>query len=584
MNFFKTFLATLLALTVFFVLSFFLFLFLLAGLSASEVVTVKPNSVLHLRLDAQITEQQVDNPFEGLGGGAQPTNIGLIQLKETIRQAAGDANIQGILITASYPIAGYSTLEEIRQALKEFRQSGKWVLVYSEVMSEQAYYLASAADKIYLNPEGELEFNGITAEVSFFKRLFDKLEIKPEIFRVGDYKSAVEPFMLEKMSKENREQLNELVNSVYDVVVQRIAEARGIEANRLHEISDKMLVRNAKQALEYRLVDSLLYFDEVETEIRNRLNLEEGKKISFISYKKYQKSLTDENKKASSNEIAVVVADGTIVPGKSDNGLIGSETFTETIKKVRENKRVKAVVLRINSPGGSFQASDVMWREIVLTTKEKPVIASMSDYAASGGYYLAMGCDTIVAQPHTITGSIGIFSVLFDASGFLSNKLGITFDEVRTGEFGDLITFTRPLTDAEKQVWQKRTDEVYGVFTSKAAQGRNIPVEEILKVAGGRVWTGEQALQRKLVDVMGGLDDAIRLAAEAAGVADDFRVRFYPKAKSLPEQILTALSGESEARFARKELGEYYPLYLQFKEARHLHGLQARMPWEFTLR
>ncbi len=584
MNFFKTFLASFLALTAFSVLSFLLMAGILAVLSSGEGVTVKPKSVLELNLDAQITEQQTDNPFEGLGGGNQPANIGLIQLKETINRAAADPNIEGILLTAGYPMAGFATIEEVRMSLKQFRQSGKWVVAYSDIMSEQAYYLATAADEIYLNPEGELEFNGLTAEVSFFKRMFEKLEIKPEIFRVGEYKSAVEPFMLDKMSAENRKQLQELINAIYEVVIQRIAEARNMQPEQLLEISNKMLVRNAKLALQHGLVDSLVYYDGVLASLRHRLNLKEDEKVNFITYKKYRKSQAETKQKISSNEIAVVVADGTIVPGKSGNGIIGSDTFTEILRKVRENKRVKAVVLRINSPGGSFQASDVMWREITLTANEKPVIASMSDYAASGGYYLAMGCDTIVAQPHTITGSIGIFSVLFDASGFLNNKLGITFDEVRTGEFGELVTFTRPLTDAEKQVWQNRTNEIYEVFTGKAAAGRNLPVDEIKKVAGGRVWSGEQAMENKLVDVMGGLDDAVRVAAQAAGLGDDYRVRYYPKVKTFAEQLLESIGGEAETRQLKRQLGDYYPLYLQLKNARHLNGVQARMPVEFTLR
>ncbi len=584
MNFFKTFLASFLALTAFSVLSFLLMAGILAVLSSGEGVTVKPKSVLELNLDAQITEQQTDNPFEGLGGGNQPANIGLIQLKETINRAAADPNIEGILLTAGYPMAGFATIEEVRMSLKQFRQSGKWVVAYSDIMSEQAYYLATAADEIYLNPEGELEFNGLTAEVSFFKRMFEKLEIKPEIFRVGEYKSAVEPFMLDKMSAENRKQLQELINAIYEVVIQRIAEARNMQPEQLLEISNKMLVRNAKLALQHGLVDSLVYYDGVLASLRHRLNLKEDEKVNFITYKKYRKSQAETKQKISSNEIAVVVADGTIVPGKSGNGIIGSDTFTEILRKVRENKRVKAVVLRINSPGGSFQASDVMWREIALTTQQKPVIASMSDYAASGGYYLAMGCDTIVAQPHTITGSIGIFSVLFDASGFLNNKLGITFDEVRTGEFGELVTFTRPLTDAEKQVWQNRTNEIYEVFTGKAAAGRNLPVDEIKKVAGGRVWSGEQAMENKLVDVMGGLDDAVRVAAQAAGLGDDYRVRYYPKVKTFAEQLLESIGGEAETRQLKRQLGDYYPLYLQLKNARHLYGVQARMPVEFTLR
>jgi protease-4 len=584
MNFFKTFLATLLALTVFTFLSFLFFILLLAGMSAQKTVVVRSNSVLHLKLDAQITEQEVDNPFEELPWSSQPPGIGLVQLRETLKHAAEDPNIQGIFLQVTYPMAGFATLEEIRSALLRFRQSGKWVVAYSDVMSEPAYYVATASDKIYLNPEGELEFNGLTVEVSFFKRLFDKLEIKPEIFRVGDYKSAVEPFMLEKMSAENRQQITELVESVYGFILSRIAEERNIPEEHLRKISDKMLVRNAAQAVAYRLVDSLLYYDEVIDEMKSRIGLEEKKDLNLITYKKYRKSVVKPVAKESENEIAVVVAEGTIIPGKSQEGVIGSDSFSDVMRKVRKNKKVKAVVLRINSPGGSFQASDAMWREIVLTSREKPVIASMSDYAASGGYYMAMACDSIVAQPHTITGSIGIFSVLFDASDFLRNKLGITFDEVRTGEFGEMITLTRPLSDAEKQFWQKRTEEIYETFTRKAAEGRRVSQQTIKQVAGGRVWTGDQALDRKLVDVLGGLDDAVQLAAQAAGIGDDFRIRYYPRRRPFIEQVLSSLEGTAESRFRQLQWGYLYPFYQQWNTIRDYLGAQARMPFELYFR
>ena len=341
-------------------------------------------------------------------------------------------------------------IEEIRQALIDFRSEGKWVVAYSEVMTEPAYYLASAADKVYLNPEGEMEFNGLAIEISFFKRLFDKLDIKPEIFRVGEYKSAVEPFMLEKMSDANRLQLTELIESIYDHVLTGISESRNIPKEKLTEISDKMLVRNASLAVEHGLVDSLMYQDQVEDELKRRLSLEADKDIEFIKYSKYKRSFS--TYKDSKNEIAVIVAEGTILPGKADGGqeIIGSESFSKELRKARENEKVKAIVVRINSPGGSALASDVMWREILLTTKVKPVIASMSDYAASGGYYMAMGCDTIVAQPHTITGSIGVFSVLYDASGFLNNKIGITSEELKTGDIGELFT-RNPAVDGSRE-------------------------------------------------------------------------------------------------------------------------------------
>lgn len=581
MNFLKTFLASFLALVLFSFISLVLFFLVIGALTADEKVVLSNNSVLHLRLDAEITEQQVDNPFEGLpffSGGVQ--NIGLLKLKETIRYAETDPKIDGIFLNVSFPMTGFASLEEIRQSLIQFRQSGKWVVAYSDVMSEGAYYLASAADKVYLNPEGEVEFNGLTVEISFYKRLFEKLDIKPEIFRVGDFKSAVEPFMLEKMSAENRLQLTELVNSIYNHVLTGIAEARNIPQPRLREISDNMLARNADLAVEYGLVDALLYYDEVQDELRDRLGLKADTKIKLIRLNRYNKSITQ--KKQPADEIAVIVADGTIMPGQSKEGVVGGTTIAEEIRKARQNKKVKAIVIRINSPGGSFQASDIMWREVSLAAKEKPVIASMSNLAASGGYYLAMACDTIVAQPHTITGSIGIFSVLFDASGFLNNKIGITFDEINTGEYGEMVTLTRPLTTAEKNVWQRRTEEIYETFTRKAADGRGMEVEELKKVASGRVWSGEQAVTRGLVDILGGYNDAITVAATKAGL-DVYSVKLYPREKPFFEQLMSQLSDNARTQSLKRELGEYYTHYEKWQQVKSLYGTQARMPFEMRI-
>lgn len=413
--------------------------------------------------------------------------------------------------------------------------------------------------------------------------MFDKLEIKPEIFRVGEFKSAVEPFMLEKMSPANRLQLTEMVNSIYDHVLDRVSDARGIERSKLEEISDKMLVRNAKLSVEHGLVDSLLYYDQVLDELRGRLELKDEAKVKFIRYNKYRKSYGGEATSVSSSEVAVIVADGTILPGNDDQGVIGGDAFAAEIRKARENDKVKAIVIRINSPGGSFVASDIMWREVKLAAEKKPVIASMSDYAASGGYYLAMGCDTIVAQPHTITGSIGIFSVLFDASGLLGNKLGITFDDVKTGEYGDMITISRPLTDAEKNVWQTRTEEIYETFTSKAAAGRNMSQDKLKEVASGRVWTGVQAKERGLVDVLGNFNDAIEIAAEKAGIADDYRVRFYPRQKPFFEALMEGLEENSRVSAMKEELGDNYIYYQYWQRVKSYNGTQARMPYEFII-
>lgn len=582
MNFFKTFLASCLGTLVTLVVLLVLVIGIIAGMGGDEEVVVRDNSVLQLNLDAQITEQQIENPFEGLPIGNTTPNIGLLQLKQTISNAKTDPKIKGIYLNVTYPMTGFSSIEEIRQSLIDFRKSGKWVIAYADVMSEGAYYLASAADKIYLNPEGEVEFNGLAIEMTFFKRMFDKLEVKPEIFRVGEFKSAVEPFILEKASPENRLQLTEMVNSIYGIMLTRISESRSIPKEKLEEISDKMLARTAKLSVEYGLVDSLLYYDQVLGDLRNRLALGETAKVNFIKYNKYRKSI-DASTGTGENEVAVIVADGTIMPGSADEGVIGSDTFAEEIRRARENKKVKAIVIRVNSPGGSFQASDIMWREIKLAAEKKPVIASMSDYAASGGYYLAMGCDTIVAQPHTITGSIGIFSVLFDASGLMGNKLGITTEEIKTGEYGEMVTISRPLTDAEKNVWQTRTEDIYETFTGKAAEGRGITKEEIKKVASGRVWTGEQAIERGLVDVLGGYDDAIRIAAEKGGIADNYRVRFYPRIKNFFEQLTESLSDNARTNAVKAEMGQYYMLYEQWQHVKSYHGVQARMPFEFTI-
>ena len=587
MSFGKAFLSSCLgaltAMIVFFFLTIFLVGGIVSGLSEDKKVVVDDNSVLHLELDAQINELQQENPLAGLPlPGADVRKIGLLNLKQAIEHAKDDDKIKGIYLEVSQPMAGFSSLEEIRQSLADFRKSGKWVVSYNETMSEGAYYLSSVADQVFLNPQGEVEFNGLTVTVGFYKKLFDKLQVHPQIFRVGEFKSAVEPFLLEKMSPENRLQLTELANSIYDYMLVKISESRNIEKQRMEEISDQMLVKNAQATVDLGLVDSLLYRDQFLAVMRDRLNVDEDDDIKMVTYNRYRKSFS--TYKSSKNEIAVIVAEGTIMPGDGNQNdeVIGADKFVEEIRKARQDDDIKAIVLRVNSPGGEFKASDMMWREIGLASDAKPVIASMSDYAASGGYYLAMGCDTIVAQPHTITGSIGIFGIMFDLSDFFGEKLGITFDDVRTGEFGDTYTVTRPLTQVEKNFIQKNLEEYYEVFTSKAAEGRNVAHEEIQKVASGRVWTGQQALDRKLVDVLGGFDDAVKIAAEKAGVSDDYKVRFYPAPKNFLEELLTNLEENTEAKVMKQELGEMHYWYKHVKRIRQYQGAQARMPFELT--
>jgi len=554
---------------------------LISGLSNDDAVTtVKDKSVLHLKLNVQITENDLEDPFEGLPIPGAVSSIGLLPFKQTLKYAKSDSKIEGIYLDLSVFTSGYGVAREIREALLDFKSSGKWIVAYSEFYTESAYYVVSAADKVFLNPEGDLEFNGLSVEVSFFKKLFDKLEIKPQIFRVGDFKSAVEPFFLDHMSNENRLQLNELISDIHTNMINDIAQSRNMDVARLSEISNKMLVTNSTSAKAMGLIDSLVYYDQVQADLRNRLGVAKDAAINFVKYGKYKKSFSSYS--SSKNEIAVIVADGDIMPGKATQGMIGSDTFAEELRKARTNDRVKAIVVRINSPGGSALASDVMWREIKLATEIKPVIASMSDYAASGGYYLAMACDTIVAQPTTITGSIGVFSVLFDLSSFLDNKIGITFDEVKTGEVGGL-TVTRPLTTAEKAIWQKRTEEIYDSFTTKAADGRGMAVEDLRKVASGRVWTGTQAKDRGLVDVLGNFEDALSIAAAKAGVMNDYKVRYYPVQKSFFQEWLSEMEENSETKALKRELGEHYKTYEELKKLKGYQGSQARMPFELTI-
>ncbi len=555
---------------------------LLIGIGSKAAPKVEDHSVLFLKLNHRITELEVDPGIGELIPGSEETTIGLAQLRNVMRRAKDDDQIEGVYLHASSIGAGFATLDELRKIVQDFKASGKWVIAYSDAYSEGAYYVASSADRVYMNPTGQVELNGLALEVMYYKELFDKLDIKPEVFRVGDFKSAVEPFMRNDMSEENRLQLTELVNNVYGNMLANLSQSRNIPVERLKELSNKMLVRNAKQAVEAGLLDSLVYDDQLKDIIREKMGLAKDASIPFVKYFDYQRA-KPELKLTPENEIAVIVADGEILPGSARQDVVGSTTIREQIRRARTNDRVKAIVIRVNSPGGSFTASDEMWREVLLASQSKPVIGSMGDYAASGGYYLSMACDTIVAQPNTITGSIGVFSVLFDLSGFLGNKLGVRTEQVQTGEVGDLVTVTRPLTPFEKDIWQTQTNEVYEIFTKNAADGRGMTQDDIKKVASGRVWTGQQALERGLVDKLGSFDDAVEIAAAAAGVSEKYTVRFYPEPKPFLEQLFSNYQDDVRASTLQKEAGEYYFWFRQWERLRNYEGTQARMPVEFKI-
>lgn len=581
MGFFKAFLSSCLGALVAMIVFALLIIAVIAGMTGEKKVIIGSNSILHIDLDGPINELEVEDPLAGLPlPGTSEQNVGLLQLIRTIEHARNDDNIKGILLKAEQPRASLSTLEEIRDALLQFKESGKWVIAYSNNMSEGAYFLASAADKVYMNPEGRFEFNGLTAQFVSFKKLLDKLSIHPQVFRVGEFKSAVEPFLQESMSKENRLQLTAIIETIQAQLLKSISESRGIPVADLKRMADNSLARDVKQAEALNLIDSALYSDEVENILMERVGVSDRDDLSLVKYGRYRKSFSPYG--PSGNEIAVIVAEGTILPGESDQQtepLVGADTYVKLIRKARTNDRVKAIVLRINSPGGEFQSSDRIWHELRLASQVKPVIASMSDYAASGGYYLAMACDTIVARPATITGSIGIFGIMFDLSDFFDEKLGITFDEVRTGKFGEMFTVTRPLTEEERAFWQQELDESYETFLEKAAEGRDMSKDDVRAVAAGRVWTGEKAAEIGLVDVLGGFDEAVQIAAERAGVSDDYRLRYYPERKSFLQLWLQQAQEEQ----TRSELGALHRWYNEARKLSEYQGAQARLPFKIVL-
>jgi len=588
LQFLKYVLATIVGMFLFLVVCFFV----LAGIgsmmsSADEKTFVSKNSVLKIDLNQVIRENTPqEDPFtEFLSGGRGLGQIGLPQIKEAIANAKLDPNIKGIYLHAEYPTAGFATLEEIRSSLIDFKKSGKFIYSYAEVMTEGAVYLTSIADKSYITPSGGLDFNGLNAKYTFMKGLFEKIGVKPEIFRVGEYKSAVEPFIRTNMSDANREQSQSFINDIAARFYGDISESRKIPMEELNNILNNALIQEPSDAVKYKLVTNTGYWDEFEQALRKATGESGDKKISYLTVNKYLKAEKFVKEGSLSNRIAVIVGEGDIVTGDGEEGTIGSDKIVKELQKARKDSKVKAVVLRINSGGGSSLASDIMWREVELTKKVKPVIASMGDYAASGGYYMAMSCDTIVARPTTITGSIGIFGMLFNVENLMNQKLGITFDGVGTHKYSDFPSATRTMSDAERMMIQNSVNRGYEDFTSKAAKGRHMSIEKLKSLAGGRVWTGQQAKENGLVDVLGGLNDAIRIAAQKAKLKEgDYRVKYYPIKKSGIEAFMEKFGNDREEEKLKAYLGPLAPAAKQLKTLQSMDKLQARIPFELEIK
>ena len=553
--------------------------------SQSKKASVSPNSVLYIDLNHLVTEKTESNPFEDLDIPiyGMDKSIGLNDIIARIEAAKTDNNIKGIYLNPSAVGVGFATLKTIRDALVDFKESEKFIVAYSDVYSQKAYYLSAVADDIYLNPQGMLDFRGLSSSVVFLKDALDKLGVDMQVIKVGTYKSAVEPFMLNEMSTANREQVTSYLNSIYDSFLTDISESRGIQKDSLRHVADEFLIRNAEDALQYKFVDGMIYKDELLNELKLLVGIDEDKDISAVSLLKYA---AKPNSGSSKNKIAVLYAYGNIVDGEggaSSTTDIGGDRISRELRLLRKDKDIKAVVLRVNSPGGSALASDVIWREVELLKKEKPIMVSMGDLAASGGYYISAAADSIFAEKTTLTGSIGVFGVIPNFKGLLNNKLGIHVDEVSTGKFSALMADPdRPLTTEERTIIQIEVNNIYNTFMERVANGRNMSVADVDSMGQGRVWTGEQAVALGLVDRIGNIQTAIQAAAYKAELTD-YEVVELPKKEDPFASLFSTSKDKIKAWFLQDELGEYQKYLIDIKKVLTNTCVQARIPYTIEI-
>ncbi|HVV53747.1 MAG TPA: signal peptide peptidase SppA [Mucilaginibacter sp.] len=587
-QFFKFVFATIVGIILSTVIIVLIIIGIIVAASGEKHTEVDPDSVLHITFNNNIPERTPNNPLAGLDflGINGEKIIGLNDILADIRKAKTDDNIKGIFLDESYMLAGQATAEEIRNALIDFKRSGKFIIAYSEVYSQGFYYLASVADKVYINPKGIFDFRGFSSQITFLKGTLDKLGIQAQVIKVGTYKSAVEPYVRTQMSDANRVQVTSYLGSLYDHFLNGISESRHINKDSLFSIANNLKIQFPEDAMKYKLVDGLKYRDQVLDELKDRTDVSRKSALNSVDLFDYTSSeVKSSEKKDSKNRIAIIYASGEIVSGNGDDNSIGSDKISEALRKARLNDDIKAVVLRVNSPGGSSLASDVIWREVSLTRKAKPIIVSMGDLAASGGYYISCAADSIFAEPNTITGSIGIFAIIPNLQKLFNDKLGITFDGVKTGKYADLGDISRPLTPEEKAILQNQVNRGYDEFTKAVADGRHKTQAYINSIGQGRVWTGAQAIKNGLVDHLGNIRDAIRCAAKMANISD-YKVVAYPaEQKSILGKLSGNVSEQMRARAVKSELGENYIYYEQIKGlTQMMRTPQARMPYDIVIR
>ncbi len=549
----------------------------MVSMTKTEEVVVGNNSVLHLKLNYDIPDRTPNTPFGITSFGDFKPIAGLNDILKSIKNAKNDDRISGVYLDLSIVPAGFATVSEIREALQDFKESGKFIYAYGAIIGQKAYYLATIADKIFVTPEGMIDFHGLSSQTVFIKGLLDKLYIDVQIIRHGKFKSAVEPLMLNKMSDASREQTQAFVSSIWNDAVQKISQSRNITVDRLNEIADGLLSQTAEDAYRFGMIDSVIYKDRFLNLLADKLGVSNVKVNNLITVNKYKDVKIKSGKKRSRNKIAVIYASGDISQGDSDDG-ITSERYARTIRNARLDNSIKAIVLRVNSPGGDGLASDIILREVKLAKKVKPVIVSMGNVAASGGYYISCGADYIFAEPTTITGSIGVFGLIPNMKDFFNIKLGVSFDGVKTNENADYMTITKPLTSYQRNVIQTMVDRFYTTFITHVADGRKMTTADVDSIGQGRVWSGTDALRIGLVDELGSLKFAINKAKEMAEL-EDYRITELPKQKDPWVQLMEDLMGQTRQTMMKNELGEFYNYYKYMKSVKNMKGVQARMPY-----
>lgn len=558
----------------------------MASMEEKELEMVE-NSILKINLNSRFVERSQNNPFDSFDpfAGEMESAVGIDQVISALRAAKSDPNIEGVFLEGGIPMAGHASLEEIREALLDFKSEGKFIYGYSEILTQKGLFLASAADSFMLNPEGVIEFSGMSATVSYYRKALEKIGLEPVVLRAtgNKFKSAVEPFLSDSMSDANRLQLTEMISSIWGEYLQVFSKKSGLSIAELNALADEVLT-NPKIAAEKKLVDGLAYQDQINDMLTEAVGKDNIESIKFLSPARYAKNKDlNGNYGYNENRVAVIVAQGEIQSGEGDEYTIGSERIARAIRKARTDDKVKAIVLRVNSPGGSALASEIIWREMDLARQEKPVIASMGDLAASGGYYISCFADTILAQENTITGSIGAFGLFFTAEELMNDKLGINVESVTTNKHSDLGRIDRSLSPSERRILIAQIDKIYGTFKQRVADGRNLELSYVDSIGQGRVYTGTAAKELGLVDMIGGLDEAVALAAEKAGISEEYGVVSYPEKEDPFEALIKDLSKGFGTASLKDELGEYGYYLDLIQNAEKRKGFQMRLEYDLQI-